>query len=351
MSYQYLREKFIYTAFAPVVYNASIILFGWVNSSTPENTVRGFAIGTLIGSVMGHFLIQVYGAKKSGLNFDLVLPKFIHIKDYITISLPLILGQSIAVVDEQLFRVFGSFLTAGSIATFRYARRIALLPVGIIAQAVGVASYPLLSRLFQKNEIDELLKLIKKQISYLFLIGGALMVIAITNAEYLIEIIYERGAFTNDDTIRVSAVFIIISLAIVPWSINQVLTRSYYVQQKFWFPVITGSFITMISSVVLFNAARDAKAYAWIIIISLYIYCATLLLSLRFNSEWVFSKELLFEFIKILFVISFVFLIFEIIITLTGIANLIVSLILTVVIIFVSLSLLNFEYINIAKRR
>ena len=193
---------------------------------------------------------------------DLVSPKFIHIKDYITISLPLILGQSIAVVDEQLFRIFGSFLTAGSIATFRYARRIALLPVGIIAQAVGVASYPLLSRLFQKNEIDELLKLIKKQLSYLFLIGGALMVIAITNAEYLIEIIYERGAFTNDDTIRVSAVFIIISLAIVPWSINQVLTRSYYVQQKFWFPVITGSFITMISSVVLFNAARDAKAYA-----------------------------------------------------------------------------------------
>ena len=118
------------------------------------------------------------------MNFDLVSPKFIHIKDYITISLPLILGQSIAVVDEQLFRVFGSFLTAGSIATFRYARRIALLPVGIIAQAVGVASYPLLSRLFQKNEIDELLKLIKKQLSYLFLIGGALMVIAITTVSY-----------------------------------------------------------------------------------------------------------------------------------------------------------------------
>ena len=201
------------------------------------------------------------------------------------------------------------------------------------------------------NEIDELLKLIKKQLSYLFLIGGALMVFAIINAEYLIGIIYERGAFTNEDTVRVSSVFTIISLAIIPWSINQVLTRSYYVQQRFWFPVVIGSFITLLSSLVLFNTAKDAEAYAWIIIISLYIYCATLLLSLRFNSDWVFSKELLFEFIKILFVISFVFLIFEIIITLTGIANLIVSLILTVVIIFVSLSLLNFEYINIAKRR
>ena len=176
------------------------------------------------------------------------------------------------------------------------------------------------------------------------------MVVAIINAEYLIEIIYERGAFTNDDTIRVSAVFTIISLAIVPWSINQVLTRSYYIQQRFWFPVVTGSFITVISSIVLFNAARDAKAYAWIIIISLYIYCATLLLSLKFNSEQVLNKKLVFEFIKILLMIAFVYLIC-VIVTFTGIVNLIVSLVLTIVIIFVSLSLLNFEYINIAKRR
>ena len=96
------------------------------------------------------FLIQIYGAKKSGLNFNFTSPRYVDLKEYITISLPLILGQSIAVVDEQLFRVFGSFLAAGSVATFRYARRIALLPVGIVAQAVGVASYPLLSRLFKK---------------------------------------------------------------------------------------------------------------------------------------------------------------------------------------------------------
>ena len=184
MSYQYFHDNFKYAALAPVVYNSTIILFGWLNSSSPEETIKGFAIGTLVGSVLGHFLIQIYGAKKSGLNFYFISPIYKHLKEYITISLPLILGQSIAVVDEQLFRVFGSFLTAGSIATFRYARRIALLPVGIIAQAVGVASYPLLSRLFQNNKIDELVKLIKKQLSYLFLVGSSLMVISIINTEY-----------------------------------------------------------------------------------------------------------------------------------------------------------------------
>ena len=241
------------------------------------------------------------------LNFIFTSPRYVDLKEYITISLPLILGQSIAVIDEQLFRVFGSFLAAGSVATFRYARRIALLPVGIVAQAVGVASYPLLSRLFQKNDIDELLELVKKQLSYLFLIGSSLMVVAIINAEYLIEIIYERGAFTRDDTIRVSSVFKIISLAIVPWSINQILTRSYYVQQRFWFPVVTGSFITILSSIVLLNAAKDAESYAWIIIISLYVYCLTLLSSLKFSSESVLNKKLFFEFFKILLMVLIVY--------------------------------------------
>ena len=86
-----------------------------------------------------------YGRKK-GKRLSPLQAKYI--KEYLTVSLPLILGQSIAVMDEQLFRIFGSFLGAGTVASFRYARRIVLLPVGIVAQAVGVASYPTLSKLF-----------------------------------------------------------------------------------------------------------------------------------------------------------------------------------------------------------
>ena len=109
----------------------------------------------MIGSIIGHFFIQIFGAKKNGLIFKLLKPKIEHVVKYITISLPLIVGQSIAVVDEQLFRYFGSFLTTGSIASFRYARRVALIPIVVIAQAVGVASYPTLSNLYVENKLED----------------------------------------------------------------------------------------------------------------------------------------------------------------------------------------------------
>ena len=155
MSFQYFKNDFKYAALAPVIYNSSIILFGWFYSTSPESTVYGFAIGGLVGSILGHLLLQLLGAKNNGLIFKALKPKLEHISQYIKISFPLIIGQSIAVIDEQLFRYFGSLLSTGSIASFRYARRVALIPVGVIAQAVGVASYPTLSKLFVENKFGD----------------------------------------------------------------------------------------------------------------------------------------------------------------------------------------------------
>jgi len=50
-------------------------------------------------------------------------------------------------------------------------------------------------------------------------------------------------------------------------------------------------------------------------------------------------------------ILVLVYFVFGIAVSLSGILNLIFSLLLIPVVIFVSLSLLNFEYINIAKRR
>ena len=69
MSYQYLKENFLYASLAPLVYNSTIIFFGWINSSSPESTIKGFAIGTLVGSIIGHLIIQVIGASRSGLKY------------------------------------------------------------------------------------------------------------------------------------------------------------------------------------------------------------------------------------------------------------------------------------------
>ena len=300
MSFQYFENDFKYAALAPVVYNFSIILFGWIYSSSPESTVYGFAVGGLIGSIIGHFFIQIFGAKKNGLIFKLLKPKIEHVVKYITISLPLIVGQSIAVVDEQLFRYFGSFLTTGSIASFRYARRVALIPIGVIAQAVGVASYPTLSNLYVENKLEDFKLLIRKQLSVLTLINTGVLILFLVNSENIIKVIYQRGLFSGEDTLRVSSIFFIVSFGLIPWSINQIVTRSYYVQKNYWFPVWVGTSITFISIIFLkFYTTPSEVGYSTIIISSLWLNMLILSVFLTIRGERIVDKFLVIDFLKI----------------------------------------------------
>ncbi len=298
MAYQYFMGEFKYAALAPVMYNLSIIFFGWINSSTPESTIYGFAIGGFIGSFIGHIVIQVYGLKKIGLNVKLIKPKIQDLTNYFKVSVPLIVGQSIAVMDEQLFRIFGSMLSVGAIASFRYARRIAILPVGVIAQAVGVASFPTMSNLFVREKFGELKQLIRQQIAILYFVNLAIVLVLITNNAEIISLVYERGEFNSSDVLRVSSIMSIVAFGILPWSLNQIVTRSFYVQSNYWYPVLVGTSSTALATLIILNTENKSEiSYATIIISSLFLYSLILLATLKIDGEKILDKNLISDLI------------------------------------------------------
>ena len=354
MSFQYFKNDFKYAALAPVIYNSSIILFGWLYSTSPESTVYGFAIGGLVGSILGHLLLQLLGAKNNGLIFKALKPKLEHISQYIKISFPLIIGQSIAVIDEQLFRYFGSLLSTGSIASFRYARRVALIPVGVIAQAVGVASYPTLSKLFVENKFGDFKLLIKKQLSALAVINTGIFIIFLKNSENIIEIVYQRGLFSSEDTSRVSSIFMVVAFGLIPWSLNQIITRSYYVQKNYWFPVWVGTFITFVTIFTLKILSNPSgESYAVVIISSLWVNTLILSFFLKIKNERLIDKSLLLDLLKILvigFIAYFLSINFEFY-SGSPILELIFDTLFIFIVILMSLFVVKMNYINLKRNR
>ena len=354
MSFQYFKNDFKYAALAPVIYNSSIILFGWFYSTSPESTVYGFAIGGLVGSILGHLLLQLLGAKNNGLIFKALKPKLEHISQYIKISFPLIIGQSIAVIDEQLFRYFGSLLSTGSIASFRYARRVALIPVGVIAQAVGVASYPTLSKLFVENKFGDFKLLIKKQLSALAVINTGVLIIFLKNSENIIEIVYQRGLFSSEDTSRVSSIFMVVAFGLIPWSLNQIITRSYYVQKNYWFPVWVGTFITFVTIFTLKILSNPSgESYAVVIISSLWVNTLILSFFLKIKNERLIDKALLLDLLKT-FVVGFIAYFLSINFEFysgSPILELIFDTLFIFIVILMSLFVVKMNYINLKRTR
>ena len=67
-------------------------------------------------------------------------------------ALPLMLGQTIAALDEQFLRVFGSMAGDGAVSLLNYAKRISQVPVALVGQAAAAASYPFLVSLLTKQD-------------------------------------------------------------------------------------------------------------------------------------------------------------------------------------------------------
>ena len=353
MAYQYFKNEFKYAAIAPVIYNLSIILFGWIYSSTPEATVYGFALGGLIGSFLGHIVIQLIGLRSVGLSYKFIKPKAMFLSQYFKVSLPLIVGQSIAVMDEQLFRIFGSFLSIGAIASFRYARRVAILPVGVIAQAVGVASFPTLSNLFVNKKFEELRELIRRQVSILFFLNVAIVLFFFFGSDEVVSIVYERGAFTSNDVQRVSSIMSVVSFAILPWSINQIVTRSFYVQSKYWYPVLIGTSATVLSTLLVLSSTNKSESnYAVLIVIPLFLYSMVLLFTLKIGNEKILNRDLAID-LSISTIIGSVVFTFIRFLSVSGnsnIMNLLIYLTIIALAFIVSLNVIKMKYIKVRKK-
>ena len=104
----------------------------------------GFSIGVLVGSLVGHGLLQWWGVSKLGYR---ILPQFLikdeirsAMKSYVWLTIPLLVGVSFSLntVDEIVIKAFASSMEEGAVSWLSYSRRLMMLPVGVLAQAAGI---------------------------------------------------------------------------------------------------------------------------------------------------------------------------------------------------------------------
>lgn len=247
MAVQYARRQFLIPALAPLVYNLSIIAGGLISWAFGNPSPAGFVYGALAGAILGNFSLQVVGAKRAGLRW---MPgtRWRHpaLWEYAVLALPLMLGQSIAVLDEQFVRIFGQWAGEGSITQLGLARRLNMLPVGMIAQAAGVAAYPFLARLFAEGRHTELAATLRRALQYTVFVGAAATAAVLAASQPAVQLVFERGEFTNAATIGTAAALVPYAFSIPVWGAHQLYARGFYARREMWVPVITGTIGTAV---------------------------------------------------------------------------------------------------------
>ncbi|MGD8612886.1 MAG: murein biosynthesis integral membrane protein MurJ [Desulfobacterales bacterium] len=245
MAVQFAKEKFFIPALAPLVYNLGIIAGGLLLG--PKIGMEGFSWGVLGGAFAGNFVLQFWGAKKAGLQFEPVLD-FSHpdLKKYIKLTLPLMFGLTLFFSMEIFMKFFGSFLPPGSIADLEYSLRTMLLLVAFFGQAFGVASYPFMARLVAENKLEDLNRLLNDTLRYLSLIIPISVLVMVLRHEVML-MLFERGKFDAAATDQASSVLLFFLVGSFAFAANTIVPRAYYATQDTLFPAIYGSLAVLLS--------------------------------------------------------------------------------------------------------
>jgi len=243
---QYAKGQFIIPSLAPVIYNLGIILGGVLLSS--RYGITGFAVGVVAGALAGNFLLQIYGARRAGArfapNFDLGHPGF---RLFVKLSIPIMLALSLVFTDDWIIRWFGSYLESASITWLTYAKTLMRVPLGVVGQAVGVASFPFLAQLYSEGKFDELNRTLNSTLKGVILLLLPISALTIAQASPLVHLIFSHTRLSARDLDATAATLAIFSLSMFAWGAQNILARGFYATRDTLTPAVSGTIFTVLN--------------------------------------------------------------------------------------------------------
>lgn len=224
-SYLEINNRFVVTGLMPLPYNILILVS--IALSVKYGTAF-LAIGTLIG-LFSQLLVQLPFAFKEGFNYKPTINlKDENLKKMALLITPMLLGASVNQLNSLIDKNLASTLAAGSLSAMNYAYKLNIFVTGMFIASITSVVYPLFSKLTSSNNIEELKKAISTSINSVLLIIVPVSIGAFVLAEPIIQVLFERGEFTHENTVVTGGVLACYAVGMLAIGVRDVLVRVFY---------------------------------------------------------------------------------------------------------------------------
>ena len=239
-----VRKIFLYQAFTPVIYNSGIILGAFFLHR--RLGIYSLAWGVLAGVIVGSALLNSLGAFRTGLRYPPIVnfrdPAF---REWLKLSLPLMIGVSLVMFDSYFLTYFGS-LRQGGITLIGNAKDLFNAPFNVIGPAAGAASLPFFASLFQRGLAHDFSLSVARSVSRLFAVGMLVSAWMIALGPWLMDL-FRGGKFRHADAAATTQLFVILAITLALWAAQGIYARAFYAASDTKTPAITGTLITVLS--------------------------------------------------------------------------------------------------------
>lgn len=216
------------SAFNVVSILSGLALGWWIDPQLGPKAIFGFTIGTVIGGI-AQLLIQVPKAIQLGHRFRLLID-FADpgLRQVLVLMLPAVIGGAAVQINVLVNGCFASYLGDAAVSWLNNAFRLAQLPIGLFGVAVATVTLPSASRSVAAADLASFRDKIQQGLRLTFFLSLPSAVGCAVLAPLLTRVIYERGAFTAEDTLQTAAALQAFCLGLVGYSGIKVLAPAFY---------------------------------------------------------------------------------------------------------------------------
>jgi putative peptidoglycan lipid II flippase len=246
----YAQNRFALPAFASAIYNAGIIVGILLLASTAG--IQALAFGLVLGAV------AQLGLQAAGLrafwrayrqHIDLADP---GVRRILVLGGTVGAGLLVTIAGQLIDRNLASRLPDGSLTLMQFSTAVIQFPLGIVGLAASYAVLPTLARFGHGVERDqsayrEALLVGLKLVFLLMLPALAGLVVL---AHPLMQVLFERGAFRPEDTLRARDIFLAYAPMLPMTAVDYLLINAFYARLNARTPVLVGVLCVLLYLVV-----------------------------------------------------------------------------------------------------
>jgi len=245
------HRHFTVPAFAPILNNVfviiTVVVFYFLPGPRTDYThLVVLAVGTTLGVAL-QALVQIPMLRRIGVRYTPVIDiKHPAIRKIGRLAVPL-LGYILLWQIGTWFIFALAIQVDGGVPAYQYAQLFFQLPYGIFAVSIITAIFPALSEHAALRRWSRFKDTMNMGVRATTLIIVPCCIIYLTLSRPIITLLLQHGFFKAGDTRLLSDVLFLLALGLIPYSIDMLLTKTFYSLQDTRTPMIINCFVVAIN--------------------------------------------------------------------------------------------------------
>jgi putative peptidoglycan lipid II flippase len=285
------KRMFLIPSLTSIVYTLAIIAGGVLLSN--QIGIASLAVGATAGALLGPFLMNAVAAGRHGLRFSPSLNvKNDGFREWLWMTIPLMLGVSLVTADDWLLRYFASG-AAGDITRLNYAKRLLQVPVAVMAQAAGQAALPFFAKLFSEKRMTEFADRVSGSVYRVSAASFLITALMMATSLPITDLAMRRGKFTFVDSQETAGFLFWFALSLAFWSAQAIYARGFYGAGNTWTPMVAGTAVTVVVVPVYYTLFHSTGASGLAIASDIGIATHTVVLAILLHRQKLVTLNLL----------------------------------------------------------